>query len=70
MNKSDVNKILKKAKKAEKKIMDGHSELSGLSSSIEHLFKEEIDVNWSTDGAVITNLDGEIDFLENFLNNL
>ena len=36
----------------------------------EDQFDEEIDINWSTDGAVITTVNGEIGFLTIFLNGL
>jgi hypothetical protein len=70
MKKTEINKILKKVKKSEALISKANSDLSDIANDIQHLFDEEIDVNWSTDGAVITTENGEIDFVSTFLNGL
>lgn len=70
MKNTEINKILKKVKKAEELINKANGDLSAIANDIEHLFDEEIDVLWSTDGAVITTKNGEIGFVSYFLNNM
>lgn len=70
MKQSEKNKILKIVNKAESLIRKGESDLSGLAEIIQPLFDEEINVTWSTDGAIVVNSRGEIGFFTQFLNEL
>jgi hypothetical protein len=70
MNKRDKNKILKRLHKAEGLIRAGESDLGVLSDIIQPLFEREVLVTWSTDGAIVTDEDGELGFFIHFLNDL
>lgn len=70
MKKSIKNKLLKKLSKAESLILKGESDLSCLSEYIQPYFDEEINVTWSTDGAVIVGEEGEVGFLGDFIKKL
>lgn len=70
MKQSEKNKIIKQVNKAESLIRKGESDLSCLAVIIQHLFEEEINVIWSSDGAVVVNSHGEVGFFVHFLNEL
>lgn len=62
--------ILKRLNKAELLIAKGESDIGALAEFIQPLFDQEISVTPSTDGATITDENGELGFFIEFLNSL
>lgn len=56
--------------KAESLILKGQSDLSTLAEIVQPLFDQDISVIWSTDGARVTDDNGELGSFEEFLNAL
>lgn len=63
-------RILKEMKKAEELILKGQGRLSALAEYIQPLFEQEIMVVWSTDGAMVTDDNGELGAFKDFLDDL
>lgn len=70
MEKVEKQKILRRLRKAENLILKGQGNLSALSEIIQPLFEQEITVVWSTDGARVTDDNGELGSFVEFLNDL
>ena len=70
MEKTEIKKALKSLKKAQHAFYKGEEEISKLYSIIQPFFEQEIKICMSTDGAVITDDSGEIEFVSVFLNGL
>lgn len=70
MEKVEKQKILRRLRKAENLILKGQGNLSALSEIIQPLFVQEITVVWSTDGARVTDDNGELGSFVEFLNDL
>lgn len=70
METKEKQKILKRMEKAESLILKGQSDLSTLAEIVQPLFDQDISVVWSTDGARVTDDNGELGSFEEFLNAL
>lgn len=70
MEAKEKQKILKRMEKAESLILKGQSDLSTLAEIVQPLFDQDISVIWSTDGARVTDDNGELGSFEEFLNAL
>lgn len=70
MEAKEKQKILKRMGKAESLILKGQSDLSTLAEIVQPLFDQDISVIWSTDGARVTDDNGELGSFEEFLNAL
>lgn len=70
MTKIEKQKALKQLKKAEFVFSDAEMQVSKLCKIIQPFFDQDIKICMSTDGAVITDDSGEIEFVSVFLNGL
>lgn len=70
MKKQEKIKALKQLRQAEYAFYKGEEEISKLYRIIQPYFEQEIKICMSTDGAVITDDTGEIEFVSRFLNDL
>ncbi len=62
--------ILKKIKKFEREFSNAELNVSSITDFIQPYFDKEVTVLMSNDGMVITDDNGEIGFVEDFINNL
>lgn len=67
MTNKEKQTALKELNKAEEQFYKAELRVSALANFIQPYFDKEIFVCMSTDGAVITDIDGEIGFLINYL---
>ena len=70
MDKIQKEIALKRLNKAESDFCKAESKISALADIIQPYFKQEIQIVMSTDGAAITDNDGEMGFVRDFLNAL
>ena len=70
MKKVDKNKVIRRLDKVESAFWKAESDVSALAEIVQPLFEHEIQVCMSSDGATITDDNGEIGFVRDFLNAL
>lgn len=70
MDLKEKKKHIRRLKKAERLFWKAESDVSSLADIVQPYFNKEIYIVMSTDGATITDDDGEIGFVKDFLNAL